>query len=316
MWGQKAGFSGIALAGLAGFLGLLGLNARTAIGAEPSTSEYEEQNARIRAYIQPVAEAVRVLADEEPDPDSVRGVAKLWTSLHAEGKLLDVPAVEYSDTMRKGVKSEIYEAHHRLIRAVVKCAQNGIETGQPQKASSDYSLAWKLCLILKDSDLMTAAENASLQHSLGNEIKAFNSHLYMRLAIPQDSKRHLARRAAVIARLLEGAVARCRDNFAFDAKWDPRWDQRVAEFVSVLRSGKDESAASDAMRLLTRNVHSDLPSLFFAARTAYMAENALLKLDLNPKTTVQVASISNNQHYAVHNAHRYRGRLDGYVSRR
>lgn len=123
---------------------------------------------RLTAYVVPVREVSKLSHAQRSKrhPDRVRKVAAYWVELGKRGTLQPLPPSDSSDSLREGVKAQVFRSVDYLAKELLHLSDADIRAGKHDLAADDLLLGLELLAILKYSDLYAVGLSSLRQRQM------------------------------------------------------------------------------------------------------------------------------------------------------
>lgn len=154
------------------FLVGIGVHARGISTSYDTLANDHRTEQNILAYI-PVLQASEPYASSfaKAPIERTKQIARRWIGDAEKGILNPLVPVAYEDTSSEGVKSQIFEAKGRIVRALLRDIEPSMKSGRTEDAAESAVLALKLSNVLKYSDFVSMFNCAAEQRRVMREIE-------------------------------------------------------------------------------------------------------------------------------------------------
>lgn len=260
------------------FLAIIAVRSRLNVDPYLPVDNTPELEARISAYVQPVRN-VMALGSKGPtelNPDSVRRIASEWIAAHRRGELKPLVPGYFGESVRDGIKGQVFAAKDRLTLGLLALAQQEATTGRPEQACRDYVSAYRLCQIAKFSDFMSVVDASRRQcrilDALGPLLEGAESTVRTEIAslVEPDSGARIAKMLA----LGKGLYA----TMSIAPDTQPAIDTRAYKIVSdAFKSGAATRKSLSVVRSAIIESKGELPRVYSQAKLAWQQESKLIE---------------------------------------
>lgn len=258
-------------------LAIIAVRSRLNVDPYMPVDNTPELEARVSAYIQPVRNVVS-LGNNPPgklNADSVRRISHEWVEAYREGQLKPLTPGYFGESVREGIKGQVFAAKERLILSMIELAHAEAEVGNRGQSLQDLMTAYRLCQIAKFSDFMAVVDAARRQGTILAVMTPLipAADADMRKEIAALAEPHPGNEIAKLLALSKGLYA--LNPQARNPQTSSN-DVRAYKLVSeTLRSGLATPASLTVVRSAILESEGELPRIYSQAKLAWQHETKL-----------------------------------------